>query len=116
MVSSGISSSLEDAKKLLLSKLENGEALEKFQQMLECSGVTKQVASKLCSRDPDCYSVLPESKFKFDIKAQSTGDDLTFSPVNFVYAQLGFCRFHSRNRRDTGGPRLQLPGGGQEAE
>ncbi|XP_075257699.1 pyrimidine-nucleoside phosphorylase-like [Convolutriloba macropyga] len=73
LVSSKICTTLEEGKQKLLDTIENGTALEKFSQMIQASGVSAEVATKICSDDSDCYACLPEAKFQTLITAPSSG-------------------------------------------
>ena len=64
--------SLEAGAKLILEKLKNKEALDRFQKMLIAQGVDEQLAHELCVKRN--YNVFPKkSKFVSLIKAQQSG-------------------------------------------
>jgi len=64
--------SLEEGAKLILEKLKNKEALEKFQKMLVSQGVDEQVAHELCvKKNYDVF--LKKSKHVSFVKAQQAG-------------------------------------------
>jgi pyrimidine-nucleoside phosphorylase len=66
LVLTGISSDLETAKKLCISKLENGEALERFRLNIECQGGDVSVLD-----DPE--KLTNHGLLKFEIVAMANG-------------------------------------------
>jgi hypothetical protein len=54
--------------------LDDGSALAKFCELLKAQGVSDENADKLCAKDSNVFSVLPEAKFKTKVPALSTGE------------------------------------------
>ncbi|CAF0871679.1 unnamed protein product [Brachionus calyciflorus] len=58
--------------KIILEKLKNGEALEKFRQMLIGQGVSEKIANDLCNRNYDAV-FKQKAKYLSTIRAQTNG-------------------------------------------
>jgi len=65
LVNAGEASSIEDAMRVLKTKIENGEALNKFKQFIKAQGGDESVVED--------YSRLPQGKYTYDVKANNTG-------------------------------------------
>ena len=70
----GKASTPEEGAKLIGKSLDDGSALAKFCELLKAQGVNDENADKLCSKDSNVFSVLPQAKFKTEIPALATGE------------------------------------------
>ncbi|XP_063721903.1 thymidine phosphorylase-like isoform X2 [Symsagittifera roscoffensis] len=97
--SSGLCSTIEEAKKKMLSTIEDGSALKKFEQMIIASGATAEVAAQLCSDRLDCYSCLPQADFQHRILASASGyiSGIKALPVGLACNSLGAGRKRSED-------------------
>jgi thymidine phosphorylase len=57
---------------VVVRKLEDGSALEKFKEMIAAQGVDENTAAKVANYDT-ISTVLPKAKFQTDLKSESTG-------------------------------------------
>jgi len=70
--STGDAKTIEEGAQIILEKLKNGQALEKFKQMIINQGVSQQVASDLCNQKYDL--VFPKkARFNSYIRAPKSG-------------------------------------------
>lgn len=69
---------MKEGQEVIMEKLNNGEALEKFRQMLIGQGVKESVANELCLKRN--YNVVFETKAKFlsTIRAKQSGKKKLF--------------------------------------
>ena len=65
--------SIAEGAKLILEKLHNGEALEKFRQMIICQNVNETIANELCIHKNYDLVFEKRSSFKSYIKAHRSG-------------------------------------------
>lgn len=79
------SCSLESGKKEIAQKLKNGEALEKFQAMLEAQGVSADVARSLCSDDTDYFQHMRRAAHQTELKVQDDGNYIPCSRLRIKY-------------------------------
>ena len=84
--------SLEQGKEQIQKVISNGDAMEKFKQMLLVQGVTKEVSTKLCGNPKD---ILPLSKNTTDLIAPISGTvtDINALDCAHVSSSLGAGRF-----------------------
>lgn len=61
-------STLKDGEHLIWSKIEDGSALLKFQELLIQQGVAEHMAKELCRADSDVWTVLPKAAFQTPFK------------------------------------------------
>ncbi|KAM9402709.1 thymidine phosphorylase-like isoform 1-T2 [Salvelinus alpinus] len=73
----GRAGSLEEGKKVISKTLQNGEALEKFQNMMIGQGVTSQIAASLCSTNADYYSILRRAHYQTELETEGHGNTHT---------------------------------------
>lgn len=64
---------LESGKKEIALKLKNGEALEKFQEMLKAQGVSADVARSLCSDKTDYFRHMTRAAYQTELKVLDNG-------------------------------------------
>ncbi|TRY94833.1 hypothetical protein DNTS_021352 [Danionella cerebrum] len=69
----GHSKTLESGKREIRRKLENGEALRKFQAMLEAQGVDPDVACSLCSDQADYFKYMKHAEHQTELKVLDAG-------------------------------------------
>ncbi|MBN3288826.1 TYPH phosphorylase, partial [Polyodon spathula] len=69
----GKSDTLDSGKRHIGKTLDNGEALVKFQAMLEAQGVEPDTAHLLCSGDQDYFKVLRRAQNQVELEAESEG-------------------------------------------
>ena len=67
---------MSEGVKLILEKLRNGEALEKFRDMIVEQGVDKQLANELCYKKNYDLVFGPKAKYTSFIKANKAGSYL----------------------------------------
>ena len=73
LLKTNIVKTLEEGAKLILEKLKNKEALDKFQKMLVAQGVDEVVAHELCMNKNYSAVFHNKSKYVSFIKAQKNG-------------------------------------------
>lgn len=73
LLMTGIVSDLTEGKTKISQAVESGQALAKFQAMMEAQGVTKETAKLLCATDTDYDQVLRKSSHRIELKTQKTG-------------------------------------------
>lgn len=66
-------STMKEGQEIILEKLSNGEALEKFRQMLIAQGVSEQVAHELCINRNYNGVFASKAKFLSTIRSKETG-------------------------------------------
>ncbi|KAG1952660.1 thymidine phosphorylase [Pimephales promelas] len=64
---------VESGTKEIALKLKNGEALEKFQAMLEAQGVSAEVARSLCSYETDYFQHMSRAAHQTELKVLDDG-------------------------------------------
>lgn len=70
--STGNAKTIEEGAQVILEKLKNGEALEKFRQMIIHQGVSEKTANDLCNQKYDL--VFPKkAKFNSFIRSPKSG-------------------------------------------
>uniref|UniRef100_A0A8C7LM12 Thymidine phosphorylase n=1 Tax=Oncorhynchus kisutch TaxID=8019 RepID=A0A8C7LM12_ONCKI len=82
----GRAGSLEEGKKVISTTLQNGAALEKFQNMMIGQGVASQIAASLCSTNADYYSILRLAHYQTELETQGHGTVLDIDGM--VIAQV----------------------------
>jgi len=65
---------VESGTKEIALKLKNGEALEKFQAMLEAQGVSAEVARSLCSYETDYFQHMSRAAHQTELKVLDDGN------------------------------------------
>ena len=73
LASANICTFVEEAEKKMRMVLKNGQALEKFQEMMIASGVSQETAKTLCSLQDNCYDPLPSAQYKHELVSPKTG-------------------------------------------
>ena len=66
-------SSLAEGSRKISESVIGGEALAKFQAMMEAQGVTNEVAGSLCSAHVDYYSILTRAQHQTELHAHTHG-------------------------------------------
>ncbi|KAL0196269.1 hypothetical protein M9458_009841, partial [Cirrhinus mrigala] len=66
----GQSSTLEGGKTEIALKLENGEALKKFEAMMMGQGVSADVAQSLCSNEADYFKHMKRAAHQTELEVQ----------------------------------------------
>jgi len=94
----------EAGKKLIADTLENGEALQKFCDMIIAQGVQPAVAQKLCAAGTDPFTILPLASQKLELVAEKSGlvsgiDALVMAKVTH---ELGAGRIMATDKVDHG--------------
>jgi thymidine phosphorylase len=79
---SGNASSPEEGQQKLKETLTNGQAAQKFQQMIIAQGADPEKANALCVKGGDVWKVLPRAKFITPIKSKQSGDSSFFTRMN----------------------------------
>ncbi|KAK7896780.1 hypothetical protein WMY93_022105 [Mugilogobius chulae] len=69
----GLATNLLEGKTQISEAVTGGDALSKFQAMMEAQGVTKEMAQLLCAKNTDYFQVLRKSKHCIELKAQKNG-------------------------------------------
>ncbi|XP_070996772.1 thymidine phosphorylase-like isoform X1 [Oncorhynchus clarkii lewisi] len=82
----GRAGSLDEGKKVISTTLQNGAALEKFQNMMIGQGVANQIAASLCSTNADYYSILRRAHYQTELETQGHGTVLDIDGM--VIAQV----------------------------
>uniref|UniRef100_A0A8C7VTI3 Glycosyl transferase family 3 domain-containing protein n=1 Tax=Oncorhynchus mykiss TaxID=8022 RepID=A0A8C7VTI3_ONCMY len=82
----GRAGSLDEGKKVISTTLQNGAALEKFQNMMIGQGVASQIAASLCSTNADYYSILRRAHYQTELETQGHGTVLDIDGM--VIAQV----------------------------
>ncbi|XP_064816218.1 thymidine phosphorylase-like [Oncorhynchus masou masou] len=72
--------------KVISTTLQNGAALEKFQNMMIGQGVASQIAASLCSTNADYYSILRRAHYQTELETQGHGTVLDIDGM--VIAQV----------------------------
>lgn len=95
LIMSGISNSVEDAKGLMMQKIENGKALEKFRQNVELQNGNP----KICD-DPKI--LLDKDLIKFEIKANKAGfvSEIETEEVGKAICEIGGGRIKAEDSID----------------
>lgn len=75
----------ESAKKEIALKLKNGEALKKFQAMLEAQGVSADVASSLCSDKTDYFRHMRCAAHQKELLVPNDGNYVPYSRLRIKY-------------------------------
>ncbi|CAB1346282.1 unnamed protein product [Coregonus sp. 'balchen'] len=88
----GLAGSMEEGKKVIARTLQNGSALEKFQNMMIGQGVTSQIAASLCSTYADYHSILRRARYQSELETQGHGNTHTHT---FTQVQIHKCT-HTR--------------------
>ncbi|XP_077091039.1 thymidine phosphorylase [Siphateles boraxobius] len=93
---------LESGKKEIAQKLKNGEALEKFQAMLEAQGVSDVVARSLCSDETDYFQHMRRAAHQTELKVLDDGAVLDIDGLALaeVLHKLGAGRTKSGEKID----------------
>ncbi|ROL52587.1 Thymidine phosphorylase [Anabarilius grahami] len=93
---------LESGEKEIAQKLKNGEALEKFQAMLEAQGVSADVARSLCSDETDYFQHMRRAAHQTELKVQDDGAVLDIDGLALaeVLHKLGAGRTKSGEKID----------------
>ncbi|XP_051747076.1 thymidine phosphorylase [Ctenopharyngodon idella] len=96
------SCTLESGKKEIAQKLKNGEALKKFQAMLEAQGVSADVARSLCSDETDYFQHMRRAAHQTELKVQDDGAVLDIDGLALaeVLHKLGAGRTKSGEKID----------------
>ncbi|XP_048011168.1 thymidine phosphorylase [Megalobrama amblycephala] len=96
------SCTLESGKKEIAQKLKNGEALQKFQAMLEAQGVSADVARSLCSDETDYFQHMRRAAHQTELKVQDDGAVLDIDGLALaeVLHKLGAGRTKSGEKID----------------
>lgn len=76
---------LESGKKEIALKLKNGEALEKFQEMLKAQGVSADVARSLCSDKTDYFRHMTRAAYQTELKVLDNGNYVPCSRLRIKY-------------------------------
>lgn len=69
---------MKEGQEVIMEKLRNGEALEKFRQMLIGQGVSENTANELCIHRNYNHVFGTKAKFLSTIRAKETGLKLNF--------------------------------------
>ncbi|XP_009298457.1 thymidine phosphorylase isoform X1 [Danio rerio] len=98
----GHSSTLENGKHEIAVKLKNGEALNKFQAMLEAQGVTADVARSLCSDESRYFEYMKRAANQTELKVPKDGAVLDIDGLALaeVLHKLGAGRTKSGEKID----------------
>lgn len=64
---------MKEGQEIIMEKLKNGEALEKFRQMLIGQGVEENIANELCINRNYNFVFGTKAKFLSTIRANETG-------------------------------------------
>ncbi|XP_067283313.1 thymidine phosphorylase isoform X2 [Pseudorasbora parva] len=93
---------LESGKKEIALKLKNGEALKKFQAMLEAQGVSESVARSLCSDQTDYFQHMTRAALQTELKVPDDGAILDIDGLALaeVLHKLGAGRTKSGEKID----------------
>lgn len=67
---------MKEGQEVILEKLKNGEALEKFRQMIIGQGVDENMANELCIHRNYNFVFSTKAKFLSTIRAKETGLNL----------------------------------------
>ncbi|XP_035384638.1 thymidine phosphorylase [Electrophorus electricus] len=91
---SGRSPTLQTGQEEISRVLTNGEALHKFQAMLEAQGVSKDTAQALCSENIDYFNLIPRAEYQTEFEALDNGTvlDIDGLLIATVLHQLGAGR------------------------
>ncbi|KAK1790376.1 hypothetical protein P4O66_014268 [Electrophorus voltai] len=91
---SGRSPTLQTGQEEISRVLTNGEALHKFQAMLEAQGVSKDTARALCSENIDYFNLIPRAEYQTEFEALDNGTvlDIDGLLIATVLHQLGAGR------------------------
>ena len=86
--------SLDEARQKLQATIDDGSALEKFKQMIEMQGGDTRVI--------DDYSIMPQAKYKIDIKAEKDGvvSQITADEIGVASMLLGGGRAAKEDKLD----------------
>ncbi|XDV24571.1 hypothetical protein PO909_028704 [Leuciscus waleckii] len=92
----------ENAKNEIALKLRNGEALKKFQAMLEAQGVSADVASSLCSDETDYFLHMKRAAHQTELPVPDDGAvlDIDAMALAEVLHKLGAGRTKSGEKID----------------
>ena len=85
---------LDEARQKLQATIDDGSALEKFKQMIEMQGGDTRVI--------DDYSIMPQAKYKIDIKAEKDGvvSQITADEIGVASMLLGGGRAAKEDKLD----------------
>lgn len=85
---------LDEARQKLQATIDDGSALEKFKQMIEMQGGDTRVI--------DDYSIMPQAKYKIDIKAEKDGvvSQITADEIGVASMLLGGSRAAKEDKLD----------------
>ncbi|KAJ8261714.1 hypothetical protein GJAV_G00157480 [Gymnothorax javanicus] len=75
----GKAPSAKDGEIDIRKALESGSALQKFQEMMQAQGVSKENARILCSTDSDYFKVLRQARSQVELDVQTEGTVLEIS-------------------------------------
>lgn len=73
LMMTGSVSDLPKGKAMISQAVTGGQALSKFQAMMEAQGVAKETAQLLCTENTDYYRVLRKSNHCIELKTQKNG-------------------------------------------
>ncbi|XP_059488892.1 thymidine phosphorylase-like [Neocloeon triangulifer] len=96
----GVVETVELGEAKVAAALDDGSALQFFQKMLECQGVSAEVAEKLCFGDE--WTILPRAKFTTDLIVSENGfvGDLDALEIARVCRELGAGRSRADQELD----------------
>ncbi|CAL1568319.1 unnamed protein product [Knipowitschia caucasica] len=94
LMMTGLASDLSKGKTKIAEAVVRGEALSKFQAMMEAQGVAKETAKLLCAKNTDYYQVLRKSQNFTELKTRENGvvQDVDGLCLAQVLHQLGAGR------------------------
>lgn len=84
----GHSSTLESGKHEIAVKLKNGEALKKFQAMLEAQGVSADVTRSLCSDESRYFEYMKRTANQTELKVPKDGNYVPCSHLKIKYVNF----------------------------
>uniref|UniRef100_A0A8C2HW49 Thymidine phosphorylase n=1 Tax=Cyprinus carpio TaxID=7962 RepID=A0A8C2HW49_CYPCA len=98
----GHSCTIESGKKEIALKLENGEALKKFEAMLVAQGVSADVAHSLCSNETDYFKHMKRAAHQTELEVPDNGAVLDIDGLALaeVLHKLGAGRTKSGEKID----------------
>ncbi|XP_039617460.1 thymidine phosphorylase [Polypterus senegalus] len=90
----GMANTINCGKELIVNTLKNGQALDKFQAMLEAQGVEQNTAHFLCKGEPDYFTVFRRAQHLAELKTEKEGTILEISGLTLaeVLCELGAGR------------------------
>lgn len=81
----GHSGTLDSGKTEIAVKLENGEALKKFEAMLVAQGVSADVAHSLCSNETDYSKHMKRAAHQTELEVLDDGNYVSCSRLKIKY-------------------------------